>query len=97
MRQQWRYGRGAFHFQSRVGSQPSLTGRQPGSPVRNPRFYLRMLTEAPPRYGLGRGVLVGMLCWISQGIIACGYLRERIRPAVRSSPGLAASKRVVAK
>jgi GT2 family glycosyltransferase len=89
MKQQWRYGRGAFHFESRLGLKPR-------APVRNPRFYLRMLTEAPLRYGLRRGLLVGMLSWTSQGIIACGYLRERISPAVRSTAGLAATKRAAA-
>ncbi len=71
-RQQWRYGRGAFHFQTRV--RPSQRLR-----IRRARFYWRMMAEAPRRYGFGQGVQVGMLSWMSQGIVAGGYLWERMR------------------
>ncbi len=82
-RQQWRYGRGAFHFQTRV--LPSQRLR-----IRRSRFYWLMMAEAPRRYGLGQGVRVGMLSWMSQGIVAGGYLWERmagkrLRP-VESNP-----------
>ncbi len=85
MKQQWRYGRGAFHLQSRVP--PKL-----GSRIRRPHFYLRMVTEAPRRYGLRRGVWIGMLSWISQGAIMAGYLRERVRPASSKGPAIGRAK-----
>jgi GT2 family glycosyltransferase len=83
MKQQWRYGRGALHFKKRVPPQQ-------GPHVRSAGFYLRMIAEAPRRYGLARGSLVGMLCVISQGIIACGYLRERIWPSSDARQAVAA-------
>jgi hypothetical protein len=49
-----------------------------------------MLTDAPRRYGPILGTGVGVLSWICQGIVAAGYLRERVRPA---SPGNAAELR----
>jgi GT2 family glycosyltransferase len=82
VKQQWRYGRGAFHFQNRA-----RTHLRPH--VRSARFYFRMIAEAPRRYGLGRGATVGILCWLSQGIIACGYLRERIWPSPGSAKDVA--------
>jgi glycosyltransferase involved in cell wall biosynthesis len=74
MKQQWRYGRGAFHYRTRVD--PGCAPR-----IRSMSFYLDMTTKPLRQYGLRRGTLIGMLCWLSQGMIACGYLRERIRPA----------------
>lgn len=74
MKQQWRYGRGAFHLRSKVA--PGL-----GSRVRSPLFYVRMLTQAPLRYGFLRGLWIGTLSWLCQAAILAGYLAERIRPA----------------
>jgi hypothetical protein len=39
-------------------------------------------------YGLGKGALVGMLAWLSQGAIACGYVRERISWWPQVLPGV---------
>jgi glycosyltransferase involved in cell wall biosynthesis len=71
-KQQWRYGRGAFQLRHRVPER--------GLGV---RYYYRMLTEAPLRYGFLMGLRVSMLCFVSQAILASGYLRERIRPAAQ--------------
>jgi GT2 family glycosyltransferase len=71
MKQQWRYGRGVFHYHCRV--YPSRAPR-----IRTVSFYMRMAAKPLQEYGLRRGALIGMLCWLSQGMIACGYLRERI-------------------
>ena len=70
MKQQWRYGRGKVHYEIRVQRPPRL---------RSARFYLRMLVAPAFHYGMGKGAAVGILSWISQGAIAFGYLRERIR------------------
>ncbi|HUA86380.1 MAG TPA: glycosyltransferase [Bryobacteraceae bacterium] len=75
-RQQWRYGRGAFHFQNRAHGE--------GPRIRGAHYYWPMFAEARRRYGWSRGSRVGILCWISQGILACGYLRERWLPAART-------------
>jgi cellulose synthase/poly-beta-1,6-N-acetylglucosamine synthase-like glycosyltransferase len=81
MKQQWRYGRGTFHYQARVP--PSHAPR-----IRRMPFYLRMIAQPSRQYGLPRGALIGALCALSQGMIACGYLRERIWPSLESPAGL---------
>ncbi len=73
MKQQWRYGRGVFHYQMRV--HPSRAPR-----IRRMSFYLRMLAQPFRQYGFRKGSLIGLLSLLSQGMIACGYLRERIWP-----------------
>jgi GT2 family glycosyltransferase len=75
MKQQWRYGRGTFHYQTRV--HPRHAPR-----IRSIQFYLQLIAKPLRRYGFSRGALIGMLCSLSQGIIACGYLRERILPSL---------------
>lgn len=73
-RQQWRYGRGACHFRrcAPAGQKPRL---------RSIGYYWRMLADAPREYGWAMGTAIGILCWISQVIVAAGYLRERISPS----------------
>lgn len=85
MRQQWRYGRGAYHLRKKVPAEL-------GSRIRRPRFYLRMITEAPRRYGWARGWRIGTLAWISQGVILAGYLRERLRTAPRQHAEIGRAK-----
>jgi GT2 family glycosyltransferase len=80
MKQQWRYGRGTFHYQTRVP--PSQAPR-----IRRMSFYLQVVVKPLRQYGFPRGALIGMLCGLSQGMIACGYLRERIWPAVQGPAG----------
>lgn len=77
VKQQYRYGRGSFHYQARAHSRHALR-------VRSIQFYSQMILEPLREYGVGRGALIGILCWLSQGIVACGYLRERIRPSLGS-------------
>ncbi len=69
LQQQWRYGRGTVHYEIRVRRPPRL---------RSARFYIRMISAPGFHYGLRKGALVGILSWFSQGVIACGYLREKI-------------------
>jgi GT2 family glycosyltransferase len=75
--QQHRYGRGSFQYQTRA--HPRQATR-----IWSIRFYLQMIMEPLRGYGVGRGAFIGILCWLSQGIIACGYLRERIWPSLGS-------------
>ncbi len=81
LKQQWRYGRGTFHYQTRVD--PSHAPR-----IRRMPFYLRMIAKPLRQYGFRRGALVAVLCALSQAVIACGYLRERVWPSVESPPRL---------
>ena len=68
--QQWRYGRGAFHFRLCVPADQ-------GPRVRNIRFYLGVVFGPFRSHGLLRGVRVGMLAAFSQFLVWAGYLRER--------------------
>jgi GT2 family glycosyltransferase len=79
LQQQWRYGRGRVHYERRGRRSPRL---------RSARFYIRMIAAPGFHYGLGKGALVGILAWLSQGAIACGYVRERIRWWPQVLPGV---------
>jgi GT2 family glycosyltransferase len=81
MKQQWRYGRGTFHYETRV--HPSHAPR-----IRRMRYYSQMIAKPLRQYGFRRGALIGMLCGLSQAMIACGYLRERIWSSAGKSSGV---------
>jgi hypothetical protein len=84
--QQWRYGRGAFHFQLCVPADQ-------GPRVRNIRFYLGVVFGPFRSYGLLRGVRVGMLAALSQLMVWAGYMRERARSTPRNVQALARAAR----
>jgi cellulose synthase/poly-beta-1,6-N-acetylglucosamine synthase-like glycosyltransferase len=86
VQQQWRYGRGAFHFQLCVPAD-----QRPR--VRKIRFYLGVVFGPLRSYGLLRGARVGILAALSQLIVWAGYMRERASSTTRNGQALARAAR----
>jgi glycosyltransferase involved in cell wall biosynthesis len=90
VKQQWRYGQGAFHYQKCVPPD-----RRPR--VRSIHFYLGAIFGPLRRYGLRRGMRVSLLAALSQFIVCAGYLRERISAPTKRVPAVAPAARGPAK
>jgi glycosyltransferase involved in cell wall biosynthesis len=90
VKQQWRYGRGAFHYRMCVSAE-----QRPR--VRSIHFYVGVVFGPLRRYGLRRGVRVCILAALSQFIVWAGYMRERTSGAPKNFPAVAPAARGPAK
>jgi glycosyltransferase involved in cell wall biosynthesis len=91
VRQQWRYGRGAFHYQRCASDDRSPR-------LRSVRFYWGVVFGSLKRYGVRRAVPVSVLVVLSQFIVGAGYVGERISAAAKNSwAGVAQAARGLAR
>lgn len=90
VKQQWRYGRGAFHYRTCVSADQHPR-------VRSLRFYLGVVSGPLWRYGLRPGLPVCMLTAFSQFMVWAGYMRECASPASRDFPDIALAAKGAAK
>ena len=63
VRQQFRYGRGAYSFRRRAADGRAKLG--------SPRFYVGLLA-----HGAGEGLAIGLLVAAAQVFVAAGYVAE---------------------
>jgi glycosyltransferase involved in cell wall biosynthesis len=88
--QQWRYGRGAWHFQLSVP-----LDKQPR--VRPMRFYIGLLFGPFRCYGPLRAIPVAALAAFSQFIVWAGYVRGRMVAEPRNAQAVARAAKESAK